>query len=197
MNRFKLSYLLLILLPMLFAGFGSYFAGAEISSKGFSLFHLSVGVAFLCGLISLVSHYQKSRHSLIITFFATLVFTAVMIVLMRAPISLLSLFMANLLFVFLNYLFIYYIFYHKDLYRIRTLFMGLCGGFLFALYIPYLYGLIGRPQKASFSTFFIFGLIVYVFIGFSLSIADLAIIKDEVGELRQKLKELPDPEEDA
>lgn len=184
MDRFRYTLLLILILPIIAAGIGSYLAEREVLNS--SLIQVSLGAGFICGISALFAHYLKSRitHSvLLLSIFIVTILTRLTI---KSPVNLISLLMINLIFGYINHFMILKIFYHKDLARIRTLFIGLGGGVIFGFYLPYLYSLVGVRLEGTFSTFFMFGLIVYVFIAFSMSMADLIIIKSEVEDLQNR-----------
>ncbi len=184
MDRYRYTLLLILLLPIIAAGIGSYLAEREVLNS--SLIQVSLGAGLICGVSALFAHYLKSRitHSmLLLSIFFVTILTRLTI---KSPVNLISLLMVNLVFGYVNHLMIIKIFYHKDLARIRTLFVGIGGGVIFGIYLPYLYKLVGVHYENVFSTFFMFGLIVYVFIAFAMSMADLIIIKSEVEELQSR-----------
>ncbi|HHV37409.1 MAG TPA: hypothetical protein GXX77_06215 [Candidatus Cloacimonetes bacterium] len=184
MDRYRYTLLLILLLPIIAAGIGSYLAEREVLNS--SLIQVSLGAGLLCGVSALFAHYLRSRitHSiLLLSIFIVTILTRLTI---KSPVNLISLLMVNLVFGYVNHLMIIKVFYHKDLARIRTLFVGLGGGVIFGVYLPYLYSLVGVHYENVFSTFFMFGLIVYVFIAFAMSMADLIIIKSEVEELQSQ-----------
>lgn len=182
MDRYKHTLLLVLLLPIIAAGIGSYLAEREVLS--YSLIQVSPSAAFICGISALFGHYFKSRitHSvLLLSILIVTIFTRLTI---KSPVNLFTLLLVNVVFGYLNHFMIIKIFYHKDLMRIRTLLTGLGGGLIFGLYLPYLYRLVGVHLEGNFSAFFMFGLIIYVFIAFAMSMADLIIIKSEVKQLQ-------------
>lgn len=191
MDRYKHTLLLVLVLPIIAAGIGSYLAEHEVLS--YSLIQVSLSAGFICGISALFGHYLKSRITHSVLLLSILIVTILTRLTIKSPVNLFTLLLVNVVFGYLNYFMIIKLFYHKDLKRIRTLFTGLGGGVIFALYLPYLYKLVGAHHEASFNTFFMFGLIIYVFIAFAMSMADLIIVKGEVEQLQHSKD--PDEEE--
>lgn len=193
MKTYRHILLLALILPVIAAGLGSFLAEREAISH--SLVRISLAAGFLCGISALFSHYLKSRSQLPIVFVAIFLVTLFFRLSIIVPISLISLLLVNLVYGAFNHLLIRYIFFHRDLVRVRTIITGIGGGLLFGAYLPYLYKMMGITTDATFGTYFMFGLIVYVFIAFSMSMADLIIIRNEVQLLQDQADD--DEEDDA
>jgi hypothetical protein len=65
--------------------------------------------------------------------------------------------------------------------------MGACGGIMLSLYLAGLYLILGIELIEGFwQIAFVYGLIIYVFSAFGMSIADLIILQSEVRQLRKE-----------
>jgi len=187
MNRFKIQYLLIILFPLLGAYLGSVLSGAEASPSGISLFHIALAAALLCGTQALFQRYLHSNWYWHIALALAIAFSVISLTLVNAPISIFSLLLPNLLYSLITIYLIRIIFYGKLMFRLRTLLMGVFGGIMLSLYLAAFYSLMGIELIEGFwNASFIYGLIVYVFIGFSMSVADLLILQSEVRKLKQE-----------
>ncbi len=193
MNLKKTQYLLLIAFPLLGAYLGSMLAGAAEDSPGISLMNIALAAAFLCGILAFFQRLGQQLWQWYAAIFLALLFSMTSMLMIEAPISIFSLLMPNLLYCFISVLLIRYVFYGKYFFRLRTLLMGLFGGLMTSTYLAALYSMMGIELAENFwNTAFLFGLIVYVFIAFSMSVADLILVRGEVKELRKEDK----PEDD-
>jgi len=187
MNKFRLQYLLIILFPVLGALLGSLLYKEQISTEGLNLVHIAVAAALLNGVIALFQYYLQSiwqwRAALVLSLF----FAVATLLAVDAPLSILALLMPNLLFALLSIVIIRYVFYNKAVIRLRTLLMGACGGIMLSLYLAGLYLILGIELIEGFwQIAFVYGLIIYVFSAFGMSIADLIILQSEVRQLRKE-----------
>jgi hypothetical protein len=187
MNRFKVQYLLIILFPIAGAWLGSMLAGAERDPSGISFGHIALGAAMLCGVTAFFQRYLQSAWQYYAALILAIVFSAFSLIAAKAPISIFSLLLPNLLYAVLSIYLIRFVFYSKSFFRLRTLLMGVCGGIMLSLYLAGLYAMMGIELVEGFwNASFIYGLIIYVFIAFSMSIADLLILQSEVRELKKE-----------
>ncbi|HOA30224.1 MAG TPA: hypothetical protein PKL34_09285, partial [Candidatus Cloacimonadota bacterium] len=109
-----------------------------------------------------------------------------------ASVSIFSLVLPNLAFSLAMYAMIRYIYYARNMIRLRTLLMGITGGLVFSGYITALSKLAG-PDDSMFlrdvlmqsaNTRLLNGLIIFVFISFAMSVADLIIVQIEVKRMK-------------
>lgn len=187
MNRFKIQHLLMIVLPVLAAWLGSILAGVKPGPAGISLSSIAISAAFLSGVLALFERYLNDRLKWPVGIFLAVAFAALSLIAADAPISILALLLPNLLYVTISMFLIRFIFYSKSFFRLRTLLMGIFGGLLISAYLAAVYTAIGMELVEGFwSASFMYGLIIYVFASFGMSVADLIILQSEVRQLKKE-----------
>lgn len=187
MNKFKFQYLLIVILPVLWSWIGSMLSGMQSGPGGLPLMYINFGAALLTGLMALFIRYLGGQWHYLIAVLISLIYAILSLNLMHAPISLMPLFLINLAYSVLTILIVNYVFYIKTLFRFRTIIFGLVGGLIFSAYLAFLYRLLTVELPEGFwNTSFMYGLILYVFIGFGISMADLIILRMDVAQLKNK-----------
>jgi hypothetical protein len=182
-----MQYLLVILFPVLGALLGSLLYKEQISTKGLSLVHIAVAAAFLTGVIAFFQYYLKSILQWGAAILLSILYAAGTLAMVDAPLSILALILPNLLFALVSIVIVRYVFFNKSIIRLRTLFMGVCGGIMLSLYLASMYLILSIELIEGFwQTAFVYGLIVYVFSAFGMSVADLIILQSEVRQLRKE-----------
>lgn len=197
MNRFKIEYLLIVILPVLASWIGSLLPGMQGGSIGPSLLHISLGAALLTGLMALFVRYLAGQWQYLIAVAASLLYAGLSLRVMNAPISILPLFLVNLVYSVLTILILKFVFYIKTIFRFRTILFGVAGALIFSVYLAFLYQLLTIQLPEGFwNATFMYGLIIYVFIGFGMSMADLIILRLDVAELKSQGRQDQDTQED-
>lgn len=187
MNKFKIQYLLIVILPLVAGWIGAMLSGTQSGPAGLSLMHISLGVALLTGLMALFVRYLGGQWHYLIAIVLSLIYAAISLKLMNAPISIMSLFLVNLVNAVLTIMLVRSVFYIKTLFRFRTIFFGLLGAMIFSTYLAFLYKTLTIELPVGFwGASFMHGLILYVFIGFGMSMADLIILRLDVAQLKNK-----------
>ncbi|MCB5261991.1 MAG: hypothetical protein LHW64_05435 [Candidatus Cloacimonetes bacterium] len=185
MNKFKIQHLLILILPVLTSWISAMLPGMQSGPFGPPLMYIGLGAAFLTGLMALYIRYLGGHWHYLLAIVISLIYSALSFKMMGAPISIMSLFMINLVFSILTILIVNYVFYIKTLFRFRTLLFGLAGALIFSAYLAFLYQLLTiELQDGFWNVSFMYGLILYVFIGFGLSMADLIILRLDVAQLK-------------
>lgn len=190
MNRFRIAYLLIVIFPLLGAFLGSMLSGAEYNGIGISFNAIALAAALLTGVLALLQHYLNSFWQVPVAIFMAIIYSALSMLSIDAPISIFALILPNTVYALLSLLIVRFIFYNRSIFRLRTLIMGILGGIMFSLYLAAIYTLLRVELSSGFwNASFVYGLIIYVFIAFSMSIADLVILQLEVKELQQQNSE--------
>lgn len=187
MNKFKVQHLLIVVFPIFGGWLGSMLAGVGSDPTGISLVHIAVGAAAMSGITAFFQRYLQSVWQYYSALILAIGFSAYGLMAANAPISIFSLLLPNLLYAVITIYLIRFVYYSKSFFRLRTLLMGIFGGSMISLYLAGLYAMMGIELIDGFwNASFIFGLIAYVFIAFSMSIADLLILQLEVRELKKE-----------
>ncbi|MCB5279153.1 MAG: hypothetical protein M0Q19_05990 [Candidatus Cloacimonetes bacterium] len=190
MNRFRIAYLLIVIFPLLGAFLGSMLSGAEDNGIGISFNAIALAAALLTGVLALLQHYLNSFWQVPVAIFMAIIYSALSMLSIDAPISIFALILPNTVYALLSLLIVRFIFYNRSIFRLRTLIMGILGGIMFSLYLAAIFTLLRVELGSGFwNASFVYGLIIYVFIAFSMSIADLVILQLEVKELQQQNSE--------
>lgn len=190
MNRFRIAYLLIVIFPLLGAFLGSMLSGAEYNGIGISFNAIALAAALLTGVLALLQHYLNSFWQVPVAIFMAIIYSALSMLSIDAPISIFALILPNTVYALLSLLIVRFIFYNRSIFRLRTLIMGILGGIMFSLYLAAIFTLLRVELSSGFwNASFVYGLIIYVFIAFSMSIADLVILQLEVKELQQQNSE--------
>ncbi|MDD4224604.1 MAG: hypothetical protein PHD87_08485 [Candidatus Cloacimonetes bacterium] len=223
-TKFKPLLLLALLFPLLGAGLGYLLSGtgAQPASQAASYvpetvpgepvvllepedtlparearapgsLELGIYLALICGAVALLYHYLRSQLAWIAVILLALVFA--LLYHSRIGLPLTQFFLLALGLGVLLALLVKFIFFHRSLIRWRMIVTSLLGAGLIALFFRGLFWLTRTPFESGFwSGFYVNGLLLFVFISFGLSLADLIIQRDE---LRRLQAEEPPEDEDA
>jgi hypothetical protein len=187
MNRFKIQYLLILIFPLVTSWIGAMLSGMQSGPDGISLQQISLAIALLTGMMAMFIRYLHGQWHYLIAIILSAIYASVSLTLLNAPISILPLFLINLAYALLTILIVRYIFYIKSVFRIRTILLGVTGALLFSAYLAAIYSLLTIELPPGFwNASFMYGLILYVFMGFGMSLADLVILQLEVKQLQNE-----------
>lgn len=151
--------------------------------KGIGNLEVGIVLALVMGLAAMLGHYLKT----------SLVWLAVLVVSMAASLlgagivglRLTYFFLPNLVLAILLTLIVRYVFFNPAMLRIRLIVTSALSALSLALYYRVLHLITGTPFPASdWQAKGVNGLIVFVFITFGLSVADLVIVNMEIKKLR-------------
>ena len=155
---------------------------------------LGLYLALVCGTAALLWQYLKSQLAWVAVILLALVFAFLLH--NQIELSLTQFFLANLLLGVALALLVKFLFFLKALIRWRMIVTSLLGAGLILLYSWSLFGLAGRMFDTSqWSKVYVDKLLLFVFITFGLSLADLVIQRAEISKLRANRAEAGD--EDA
>lgn len=225
-TKFKPLFLLALLFPLLGAGLGYLLSGTESShvtptessltavkpgetvtimspddplpgkeARTPGSLELSIYLALICGFVALIYHYLKSSLAWIAVILLALAFALIYHNQIGFPLT--QFFLINLGLGVLLTLIIKFLFFHKALLRFRMIATSILGGGVIALYYRGLFWITKSPFGSGFwSGFFVNGLLLFVFIAFAMSMADLIIQREEIRKL-QAQQASDDEENDA
>jgi len=193
MQRTRPEYILMILLPLIAAVLAVRFSGIPLGQDGFYMFESALGSGLIAGCIALFYRYLKGKALWYVVILLPIVLSMLLYAFIPASISIFALVLPGIAFSLANLAVIKYLFYSGSLFRLRTLLVGLSGALILSGYLSLLCKQIydALPQ-GFFNGAFINSLIIYVFIAFSMSVADLIILQLEV----KRLKSEADPDHD-
>ncbi|HPI24992.1 MAG: hypothetical protein KBB33_07355 [Candidatus Cloacimonetes bacterium] len=192
MNRYRIEYSLIVLLPVIAALIGAILAGIPMITGDLGTWHIAVGAGLCSGLIALFYRYIEGKSLWYVVLGLPILLAIVVFFMIPASVSIFSLVLPNLAFSLAMYAMIRYIYYARNMIRLRTLLMGITGGLVFSGYITALSKLAG-PDDSMFlrdvlmqsaNTRLLNGLIIFVFISFAMSVADLIIVQIEVKRMK-------------
>ncbi|KAF5045948.1 hypothetical protein DSECCO2_475930 [anaerobic digester metagenome] len=192
MNRYRIEYSLIVLLPVIAALIGAILAGIPMITGDLGTWHIAVGAGLCSGLIALFYRYIEGKSLWYVVFGLPILLAIVVFFMIPTSVSIFSLVLPNLAFSLAMYAMIRYIYYARNMIRLRTLLMGITGGLVFSGYITALSKLAG-PDDSMFlrdvlmqsaNTRLLNGLIIFVFISFAMSVADLIIVQIEVKRMK-------------
>jgi len=164
--------------------------------QGIGNLEISLYIAILAGVIAFLYHYLKS----------TLVWIAILLLPLLfslwghsyVGLSLIRFYLPGLLFAVLLSLAIRYLFFNPSLLRFRMVLVSIVGAALLTLYYRSLYLFTGQPFSSdAWTSLFVSSIILFVFITFGMSLADLIIVQREVKLLKEaQRRRILDDEED-
>jgi len=227
-NRFRIQYLLALLLPLLFTYFavqlfyntnsgktapsaetvqptlGPQYGNAELvaqndipqapTKRGIDHLYVSLALALIAGLAAMLGHYLKTG----LVWVAVLVSVLVLSLLgaKQLGIGLTLFFLPNIVLGMLLTLVIKYVFFNRELIRFRMLITSVAGAIILTLYYRVLHLLVRVPFQASdWQDKAVNALIIFIFITFGLTLADLVMSQLELR--KQKLTSyFSNPEDD-
>ncbi len=156
---------------------------------------LNVYLALICGFVALLYQYLKSPLAWSAVILLALGFALIYHNQIGFPLT--QFFLINLGLGALLTLLIKFLFFHKALLRFRMIVTSLVGAGLIALYYRGLFWLTNSTFEPGYwSGFFVNGLLLFVFIAFGLSLADMIIQRADLQNLRLE-RSLDDEDEDA
>ncbi len=213
-TKFKPVMLLALLFPLLGAGLGYMLSGtttqpesAVISSVPASQpgdpvvvlgpedplpvreartpgsLELGLYLALICGAVALLYHYLNSPLAWVAVILLALAFAILFQNTIGLPLT--TFFLINLALGVLLALLVKFIFFHRALIRWRMILTSLLGAGAIALYYRGLHWLTKTEFPSGFwSGFYVNGLLLFVFIAFGLSLADLIIQRSDITALQ-------------
>jgi hypothetical protein len=193
MNRFKTEHILVVLFPLIASIIGAILAGMPPSLGTLNIFQISIVAALLTGVIALFYRYLAGPALWYVVIGAPILLSILMILKISASISIFALVLPNLAYSLATLGMLKYLYYSKLFLRLRTLLIGLSGGLLLSGYLAAIDQLINLDPAADgmrqmlytgFNSTFLSSLIIYVFIAFAMSVADLIILQKEVKRLK-------------
>ena len=144
---------------------------------------LAIFIALVCGSVALLCQYLNTPLGWVAVILIALVFS--LLYHDRIGIPLTQFFLINLGLGILLTLLIELVFFQRSLLRWRMIVTSLLGAGLIALYYWGMYQLTKNVfESGKWSGFFVNGLLMFVFISFAMSLADLVIQRSEVRELQ-------------
>lgn len=186
MNRFRFQHILVVFFPILGALISGILQKEDPSHAGVTLMQIGIFIGIFMGIMTLMIRYLMSKYSYYVAAFIALIFAIPLYNALNAPISIFPLLLLNLIYGLLSVIMIRYLFYLKSLIRLRTLFLGIAGAICFGLYLYAIYAMISIPLPDDFwNPVLMYGLILYIFIGFAMSLADLLVLRIELNQLRK------------
>jgi len=186
MNRFRIQHILIVVFPILGALVSGILQKEDPAHSGPRLMHIGIFISIYMGIMTLFLKYLGGKYSYYLGAFLALIFSIPLHIALSSPISIFPILLLNLAYGFVSILMIRYLFYIKTLFRMRTLLLGAAGALCFGFYLSAIYRMLSIPLPADFwSPILMYGLILYVFMGFGMSMADLMLLRIEVGQLRK------------
>jgi hypothetical protein len=187
MNRYRVEHNLIVLLPLVASWIAVMFSGIPRGSAGLHLFEIAMFAGGITGVIALFYKYIQGSLLWYVTIILPILLAFVLYTIVPLGISIFALVMPNLAYALLSLALVRFVFYSKALFRLRTLLMGVGGAFLLSGYLGAIQSLMGAELPPGFwNAVFINCLIIYVFIAFSMSMADLIILQLEVKRLKKE-----------
>ncbi|MBW6514117.1 MAG: hypothetical protein K0B87_05115 [Candidatus Syntrophosphaera sp.] len=167
----------------------------RIQNNSFGFKELILYIALLTGVIALLYHYLKTSLVWLAVILLPLGFA--LLSLARLNISLTALYLPSLLFAALLALLVRFVFFNPSTIRFRMILTSLLGAALLTLYIRGIY-LVSNSvfEKQQWSLVYVSALILFVFVSFGLSLADLVIQRALIKRRQAEEKAHADDEED-
>lgn len=163
--------------------------------RGISQAELYLAVSFFIGAIAF-SCYCLPKYALWgLLIVIPLLDGILMIVRLGSQFSLILLFILNLICGILLWLILRYTFLAKSLIKIRTLIFSFVSALVLGTYLKILMLLLKQPKAANtFMDYFLNALVLFIFIGVGISLANLVIVRKEIDEAKKAIRE--DAEDD-
>ncbi|MFO8145290.1 MAG: hypothetical protein R6T89_06150 [Candidatus Syntrophosphaera sp.] len=152
-------------------------------------------IALLMGVIAFLYHYLGTSLAWIAVILLPLGFS--LLYLARVPLPLTVFYLVNLAFAALLALLVRYLFFLPSIIRFRMIVSSLAGAALLTLYMRSLYLITGttfEPQRWTGT--FVSGLILFVFVTFGMSMADMVIQRAEFKRLQAEQQRIEDEEDE-
>ncbi len=203
-------HLLLLILPiasalvggMLFIGNTSAFFH-PVGGRGISQAQLFLGLALLCGALALGIRCLPQVFRAAIIIFMPLLYAFAVMPQLGPKQSLAVIYALNLTLTLGLWAILRFVFFRAHIQRLRTAIFSLLAALVLTFYFRILYLVLDLPFLSSqWSGFYWNSLFLFIFVGFGLSIADVAIIRKDYADrppmTLQELDELDkmDEEED-
>lgn len=167
----------------------------RMQNNSFGFRELILYIALLAGVIALLYHYLETSLVWIAVILLPLGFS--LLSLERVDMSLTAFYLPSLIFAALLALMIKFIFFSRSIMRFRMIVSSLLGAALLTLYIRSLYLLANAVfEQQQWSLIYFSALILFVFVTFGMSLADLVIQRAEIKRLKAGEKIYADDEED-
>lgn len=196
MNKFRTEYSLIVLFPFVASIIGAILAGMPISSRGLGAVQITLAAGLITGLIALFYRYIQGLYQWYLIIGLPIILALVMSIGMRGNFSIFALVLPNLTFFLATFGIVKYLFYTKLLIRLRTLIIGLSGALLLTGYLAAINqlvigdlhsGLVNAALFQGWNATFLNSLIIYVFIAFGMSVADLIILQIDVKRMKNEV----------
>lgn len=185
MKDFKIRQILVLLFPMIASWIAITLAKIDFVPHSPGMYELGMIAGLSCGLLAFLYRYfsPKALYYALIVLPILLAFG--LYALVARNISIFATLLPSIAFVLASYAMLRYIVYLPALARMRTLLMGLAGALLLSGYHAVISQLMGRDTSSHFwQENLMNGLVIYVFIAFGLSMAELINVRSEVKELK-------------
>jgi len=161
----------------------------EPLSKELTLIELTFYLALLCGIVALVYHYLSSSIAWIAVIFLPLIFC--ILYLERTGLSLTLFYLPTLALSVLIALMIKFLFFNKKVLHFRLILCTLLGAGIITIYLYSLYLLTSTPfTKSDGLAFFWTSIILFVFVLFGISLADMFILRYQTRWIKAEQKEI-------
>ncbi len=155
---------------------------------------LGLFLALVCGSAAVIYHYLKNSWAWVVVFLLTLVFS--LIISPKMGVGLSWFFLANLALAALMTVMVKFLFFQKAITRFRMIISSLLGAGLIAIWYRGMYFLTKRGDFPSWSSAYVNALLMFMFIAYGLTLADLFIQRSETREI-QASSASEDEDEDA
>lgn len=189
MNRFRPEYSLIVLFPLVASLVAALLAGIPVFAHKLGMFQLALAAGLLTGIIALFHKYLPATSLWYAVLGLPILMAFAIYMLIPASISIFALVLPSLAFSLATLALVKYLYYAKSLIRLRTLLMGIGGALILSGYWAAVYKLEGSDLPLGFwNETLLNSMIIYVFIAFSLSVADLIILQIEVKSLKAEAK---------
>jgi hypothetical protein len=160
----------------------------EPLSKELTLIELTFYLALLCGIVALVYHYLSSSIAWIAVIFLPLIFC--ILYLERTGLSLTLFYLPTLALSVLITVMIQFVFFNKKVLPFRLILCTLLGAGIITIYLYSLYLLTSTPfTKSDGLAFFWTSIILFVFVLFGISLADMFIVRYQTRWIKAEQKE--------
>jgi len=208
MNQTKIMprHLLLIFVPVMAAVLGGLLFNGNLKSfmqassgRGISQAQLYLGISLLCGALAFGHRCLSIVFRWAIALFLPLIFSFQVLPQLGKTTSLSIIFILNLAFALGLWLILKFVFFSRNLIKVRTVVFALLAALLLTLYFRLLFLVLGMPfATAMWSGYYWNSLFLFIFVGFGLSLADIVIIRKEVSENHptEQPEEAEDDEQD-
>jgi hypothetical protein len=163
--------------------------------RGIGNLEISLYIALLAGVFAFLFHYLRTNLGWVAVLLLSLAFSLWGARLMS--LSLLTFFTPTLAFGVLLAVLVRYVFFSAFLLRFRMVVASLAGAALLTLYYRGLYLISGQAfESSNWTSIYVSSVILFVFVTFGMSLADLAIVQVLVRQLRQRKEPLDEEEKD-